>query len=221
MAQSLVIDFDFTQLEGGKLRFETARDFLAKLDNIKLDPVIEARYLSGKSILDGVTALFQKVKTKKTSVKATRDLATEFRKALNTAIPSGLSNAFKNFLKALTDKGVKVYLVSRCDPKQAETLFGSVLSDSVTLLTTEPSGYDFIDCVSCMQLLSGKSLTRGTVTLMLGTGPAVKAALQLGLRSIAVIHDHVAYQDFTGANAVLNELSGKTAKKVLDYLHIA
>jgi beta-phosphoglucomutase-like phosphatase (HAD superfamily) len=44
-----------------------------------------------------------------------------------------------------------------------------------------------------------------------GSGFGVKAALVAGMSAIGVVHDHVAYQDFGGADAVVESFSAKVA----------
>ena len=49
---------------------------------------------------------------------------------------------------------------------------------------------------------------------------SVKAALVAGMSAIAMIHDHVAYQDFGGADADVKCLDTAAAKTILGILRI-
>ena len=49
-----------------------------------------------------------------------------------------------------------------------------------------------------------------------GSGFGVKSALVAGLGSVAVTSPHVAYQDFGGADEVVEELSAPTARRLLE-----
>ena len=49
-----------------------------------------------------------------------------------------------------------------------------------------------------------------------GSGFGVKSALIAGMGSMAVVNDHVAWQDFGGADEVVSELSGPTARRLLE-----
>ena len=53
-----------------------------------------------------------------------------------------------------------------------------------------------------------------------GSGFGVKSALVAGMGSMAVVNDRVAYQDFGGADDVVNELSGVTARRLLEILRV-
>jgi hypothetical protein len=63
---------------------------------------------------------------------------------------------------------------------------------------------------------------RNTTTLAVtGSGLGVKSALLAGMGSIAVVNDHVAYQDFGGADETVTALDAAAAKKVLEILRVA
>ena len=53
-----------------------------------------------------------------------------------------------------------------------------------------------------------------------GSGNGVRSALVAGMPAIAIIHDHVAYQDFGGADVVADGFSAGLADDVLRMLHI-
>ena len=53
-----------------------------------------------------------------------------------------------------------------------------------------------------------------------GSGKGVKSALVAGMSALAVVHDHVAYQDFGGADAVVETFDAKLADEVLRMLHL-
>ena len=53
-----------------------------------------------------------------------------------------------------------------------------------------------------------------------GSGYGVKSALIAGMGSVAVVNDHVAYQDFGGADAVVEDVSAASARKILEILHV-
>ena len=74
MDKGVIIEYDFTAIDGAQLLFDTARKFFEDLDGIKLDAGTEARYLAGQNYLLGLTALFATLKTKKTAAKARHGL---------------------------------------------------------------------------------------------------------------------------------------------------
>ena len=53
-----------------------------------------------------------------------------------------------------------------------------------------------------------------------GSGKGVKSALLAGMSALSVAHDHVAYQDFGGADVVVDAFDAKLAQEVLRMLHM-
>ena len=216
--KGVVIEFDFTVLDGTTLLFDTTKRFLKGLDGIKFDVVAEARYLAGKGYADGFAALFESVKTKKTAQKAARDLSRTFADAVTAAVPDAITPAFKNFVKALVEKDVRVVIATRADREAVTPAFGALLGEKVSLYDENSQVYGSPRWDSWRRACTGAGLSRFSTLAVTGSGFGVKSALLAGLGSVAVANERVAYQDFGGADDVLNELSGSSAKKVLDCL---
>ena len=214
--KGVVIEFDFAVVNGAELLFQTAKQFLGNLDKIALDDALEARYLAGSTYLDGLSRLFALVKTKKTAQKAARDLAAAFSSALTEAVPAAVNVQFRNFVKALTDAGIAVAIATRADVEAVRPAFESVLGERVILYHEESDGYGFATWEAWRRACMAMEMKHAKVRAIAGSGFGVKAALVAGMRSVAVIKDRVAYQDFGGASEVVDELSGKTAKKVIE-----
>ena len=216
--RGVVIEFDFTALNGAELLFDTARRFLQGLDGIALDEMTEAKYLAGAAYQDGLGRLFAVVKTKKTAQKAARDLAAAFSAAVTAAVPSALGASFKNFVRALTDKDIKVVLLTRADLTAVAPIFESAFGPQVVLHQEASDGYGVAKWDSWRRACRMGGLSHLATVAVTGSGFGVKSALVAGMASVGVVNDHVAYQDFGGADDVLNELSGKTAKRLLSRL---
>ena len=213
--RGVVIEFDFAAMNGAELLFKTAKEFLKGLDNIPFDDALEARILAGRTYIDGLTRLFAQVKTKKTAQKASRDLAAAFADAVTAAAPEAIGVPFRNFVKALVDAGFAVAIATRADLDAVRPAFKSVLGQKVILYHEESDGYGFPTWESWRRACMALEMKHARVRAVAGSGFGVKTALVAGMKSIAVTSDRVAYQDFGGAYEVVDELSGKTAKKFL------
>ena len=213
--RGVVIEFDFAAVNGAKLLFETAKKFLRELDAIPFDDSLEARYLAGRTYLDGLTRLFAQAKTKKTAQKASRDLAAAFADAVTAAAPGAVGVPFRNFVKALVDAGFAVAIATRADLDAVRPAFESVLGEKVILYHEESDGYGFPTWESWRRACMALEMKHASVRSVAGSGFGVKTALVAGMKSIAVTNDRIAYQDFGGAYEVVDELSGQTAKKFL------
>lgn len=216
--RGVVIEFDFTVLNGAELLFDTARQFLEGLDGIALDERIEAKYLAGASYQDGLGRLFSVVKTKKTAQKAARDLSSAFAAAVTAAVPKSMGAAFRNFVKTLTDAGVRVIVLTRADLAVVEPVFMAAFGSQVVLHQELSDSYGVAKWDSWRRACRTGGVSHLAAVAVTGSGFGVKSALVAGMASVGVVNDHVAYQDFGGADDVLNELSGKTAKRLLGRL---
>ena len=215
--RGVVVEFDFAVMDGAELLFKTAKKFLKDLDKITLDDALEARYLAGRTYADGLARLFASVKTKKTAQKAARELAAAFNVAVMAAIPEAITVQFRNFIKALTDAGLAVAIATRADVGAEEVRFAfePLLGERVILYHEESETYGFPSWESWRRACMALEMKHAMVRAVSGSGFGVKSALVAGMRSVAVINDHVAWQDFGGAGEVVEELSGRTAKKFL------
>ena len=213
--RGVVIEFDFAAMNGAELLFETAKGFLRELDAIPFDESLEARHLAGRTYVDGLTRLFAQSRTKKTAQKASRDFATAFAAAVTAAVPGAVGIPFRNFVKALVDAGFAVAIATRADLDAVRPAFEPVLGEKVILYHEESDGYGFPTWESWRRACMVLEMKHAAVWAVSGSGFGVKSALVAGMRSVAVINDRVAYQDFGGASEVADELSGKSAKKFL------
>ena len=218
--KGVVVEFDFAVLNGAELLFKTAKSYLKELDNIKLDEPAEARYLAGADFADGLAKLFASVKTKKTAPKAARELSALFAETLTASVPAAVTTPFRNFVKALAEKDVKVIIATRADLEAVAPAFASLVGENVVLYQDVSSCYGAASCDAWRRACRFAEVSHISTLVLTGSGFGVKSALRAGMGSVAVVNEHVAYQDFGGADAVIGELSGKTAKKVLEVLRV-
>ena len=218
--KGVIVDFDFAVANGAEILFNTAKEFLKELDGIKLDESLEARYLSGNGYEDGFGRLFAEVKTKKTAPKAAREFAAAFSRQLTAAVPKAVGPAVRNFIKALVEKGVRVVIATRADLEVVKPLFSFVPGGRIAFYPEVSDAYGTCRWDSWRRAGHKAGLNRASTVAVAGSGFGVKSALSAGMGVVAVTNAHVAYQDFGGADDVVSELSGKTAKSVLKALRI-
>lgn len=218
--RGVIVEFDFAAMDGAGLLFETTKRFLKELDGIPFDIPTEARYLAGGNYQGGLAELFSVVKTKKTAQKAARDLAAAFNAALTKAVPENVTPAFRNFVKALADKGVKVVIATRADVQAVRMAFAQILSGDVVLYQETSTCYGAVKWDAWRRACAANRMRHLSTIAVTGSGFGVKSALVAGMGSMAVVNDRVAYQDFGGADDVVNELSGVTARRLLEILRV-
>ena len=214
--RGVIVEFDFAAMNGAELLFETTRKFLADLDGIPFDAMTEARYLAGGNYQGGLSELFSIVKTKKTAQKAARDLAAAFNAALTEAVPSAVSPSFRNFVKVLADRGVRGVIATRADVAAVRMAFAQILSGDVVLYQETSTCYGSVKWDAWRRACVANRLRHLNAVAVTGSGFGVKSALVAGMGSMAVVNDHVSWQDFGGADEVVEELSAPTARRLLE-----
>lgn len=221
MAKGVIVEFDFAAMDGASLLFDTTKDFLQKLDGIPFDERVEAQHMAGFNYQGAFAEYFPVVKTKKTAAKAAKDLTVTFAFALEQEIPKrGLSQGFRNFVKALVSRGVKVVIATRADissPAISAT-FAPLLGDSVVLYHEESTTYGSVKWDVWRRACAANALKPVFTLAVTGSGNGVKSALIAGMPSLAVVSERTAYQDYSGADAVVRELNSDAAKEALSIL---
>ena len=218
--KGVIVEFDFAAMDGAGLLYKTTEALLKEIDDIPFNARIEAQHLAGGNYQGGLAEYFAVVKTKKTAAKAAKELADRFEAALNAAVPAAVTPAFKNFVKTLADKGVKVVISTRANLEAVQGAFADVLGDGVVLYQETAPTYGCVKWDAWRRACVANKLRNTMAVAVTGSGYGVKSALLAGIGSVAVTNDHVAYQDFGGADEVLKQLDAAAAKAVLGVLRV-
>ena len=177
--------------------------------------------MAGGNYQGAFAEYFPIVKTKKTAAKAARDLADAFSAALTQAIPGSVTTAFKNFVKALAARGVKVVIATRADVEAVSGAFAGLLGPNVVLYREESMTYGCVKWDAWRRACASNGLRSLTTIAVTGSGFGVRSALLAGMGSVAVSTPRTAYQDHSGANAVVKELNAEAAKAVFEALRMS
>ena len=115
-------------------------------------------------------------------------------------------------------KGVKVVVATRGD---AASLGAALEGTGAVVCADASTTYGCAKWDAWMRICRANGFVDVFTAGVAGSGHAVKAALLAGLSAIAVAHEHVAYQDFGGADSVVDQLDAAAAKEILRMLKIA
>lgn len=218
--KGIVVEYDFTVVPGAQILYKATEELLKEYD-IPFSPRIEAQYLIGASYLAGLSDYFAFVKTKRTAAKAAKDLATAFSAELSKCIPQYVTEDFKAFVNYFIERKTKVIVATRAN-------FGSI-ADAFAELTPNPDFTLFQETSSTYGTVqwddwrraSAANRIRSIRTLAVaGSGLGVKSALQAGMGAVAVANDHVAYQDYSGADEIFEKLDLESAKRISRILRV-
>ena len=219
LKKGVIVEFDFAGMNGAELLYKTAAA-LMKENEIDFSPSVEAQHLAGGNYQGGLAEYFDVVKTKKTAAKAAKDLSDNFKAALEAAVPAAVTPAFKAFVKTLSDKGVKVVITTRADLELVTPAFAELLGDNVALYQETSQCYGSVKWDAWRRACAMNKLRNYMTVAVTGSGYGVKSALLAGMGSVAVINDHVAYQDFGGADEAVKTLDASVAKTILGILRV-
>ena len=219
MARGVVVEFDFAVVDGAQLLFDTARKVL-EAKGVDLTVKLEAMHLAGGNYQGGLSELFSVLGKKCDAAATARDLGEAFAKALTAKAADAVTPDFKAFVNALVAKGVKVVVATRADIEAVQPAFAEFDPERVVLYQEPSMTYGNCKWDAWRRAYSQNGLVDVLTVAVSGSGAGVKAALVAGMGAVAVIHDHVAYQDFGGADFVSDAIDAKLAGEVLRMLHV-
>ena len=219
LPRGVVVEFDFTAIDGSQLLFDTAKKQLAPF-GIDLSVKLEAIHLAGGNYQGGLTELFAATGVAQDAARSAQDLAEAFKSALTERAAAAVTPGFKAFVKALTDKGVKVVVATRADVEQLRPALEGLDAGLVSLYAEPSNTYGNCKWDAWRRACNQNGLVNMLAVAVTGSGKGVKSALVAGMSALAVSHDHVAYQDFSGADVVVDAFDAKLAQEVLRMLHM-
>ena len=214
LGKGVIVEFDFTVLDGANILFDTAKKLL-KGCGIELNARLEAMHLAGGNYQGALAELLAKANGSGDPAALARELNAAFNGKIAEQAASAVTAAFKNFVKALLDKGVKVVVATRGD---ASALAAAIGDDRVVVYAEPSSTYGSCKWDAWKRACRLNGMHEMLTAAVTGSGFGVKAALVAGMSALGVTNDHVAWQDFGGADDVVATLDKKAADAVLKML---
>ena len=219
LTRGVVVEFDFTAVDGAQLLFDTAKKVLGA-KGVDLTVKLEAMHLAGGNYHGGLAELFAALGKKCDAAATARDLSEAFAKELTAKAAEAVTPKFKAVVNALSAKGVKVVIATRANLETIAPAFSEFDQEKVVLYAEPSMTYGNCKWDAWRRAYSQNGLVDVLTVAVSGSGAGVKAALVAGMGVVAVIHDHVAYQDFGGADFVADAIDAKLADEVLRMLHV-
>ena len=219
LTRGVVIEFDFTAIDGSQLLFETAQKILAA-KGVDLTIKLEAMHLSGGNYQGGLAELFRALDKKCDAAATARDLHDAFGKALTAKAVAAVTPGLKAFISALVERGVKVAIATRSDLETLRPAFEGFDPEKVALYAEPSMTYGNGKWDAWRRACNQNGLVDVLTVGVTGSGKGVKSALVAGMSAIAILHDHVAYQDFGGADVVVDSFNAKLAEEAFRMLHM-
>ena len=213
MSKGVVVEFDFAVLNGSEILFETASSIL-KGYGITLDARLESLHLAGGNYQGALAELFGKVECDAEPAAVARELNSAFNAAVAAKAAAAVTPAFKNFIKTLQDKGVKVVVATRGD--------AAALADPQVVVHAETSStYGSCKWDAWKRACRHNGLHEMLTAAVTGSGFGVRAALVAGMSALGISNKRVEWQDFGGADDVVDTVDKDAADIVLKMLKVS
>ncbi len=219
LPRGVIVEFDFTALNGAEILFQVAKKQLAAC-GIDLTVKLEAMHLVNGNCQGALAELFGALDKQEDPAKAAREIMDAFRAELSRQAAGAFTPGFKAFVNALTAKGLRVIISTRAEIEGFKALLADFDRDLVSAYSEPSQTYGNCKWDAWRRSIRANDLHEVLTVAVTGSGYGVKAALVAGMSAIAVIHDHVAYQDFGGADCVAEEFNAALADEVVRMLHL-
>ena len=217
MSKGVVVEFDFAVLNGAEILFETASTIL-KGYGITLDARLEALHLAGGNYQGALAELFGKVDCEAEPAAVARELNSAFNAAVASKAAAAVTPAFKSFINALQEKGVKVVVSTRGD---AAALAEAIADPQVVVYAETSSTYGSCKWDAWKRACRQNGLHEMLTSAVTGSGFGVRAALVAGMSALGVSNKRVEWQDFGGADYVVDTVDKDAADIVLKMLKVS
>lgn len=217
ICKGAIIEFDFTALNGADILFDTAKSLLKGV-GVELDAHLEAVHLAGGNYHGGLIELFEKIGCNGDAASLSRELSAAFNAKVAEMASAAVTPAFRNFVKTLLDKGIKVVVATRGD---APALAAAIDDERVVVYAETSPTYGSCKWDVWKRACRMNGLHEMLTAAISGSGFGVKAALVAGMSALGVVNDRVAWQDFGGADDVVDTLDKKAAEAVLRMLKVS
>jgi len=217
--RGVVIEFDFTAIDGAQILFDLAKKRLAE-DGIDLDIKLEAKHLVGGNYQGGISELFAALEKQGDPARTARDLAEAFKAAVTEHIPAGVTHGFKEFVKAVIAKDIKVIVSTRGDVSVLQAALEGLPPEMVVAYQETSNTYGNCKWDAWRRVCAPNGIHELITVAVAGSGAGVKSALVAGMSVIGVVHPHTAYQDFGGADVVVEKIDASLAPEVFRMQHL-
>ena len=217
--RGVVVEFDFAVADGAEMLFEIAGRKLAE-KGVRLSVMQEAKHLAGGNMHGALAELFSELGVDADAAQTAREIQSEFAAAVTAAVPGLVNDSFRAFVDTLTRKGVKVILATRADVQTLKAATAGLDQENVLVYAEPSTTYGGCKWDAWRRAVVQNGLQDIFTAAVAGSGHGVKSALVANLAVAAVEHPHVSYQDFGGADVVVESVGEPLAKELLRMLHL-
>jgi len=206
-AVGIVLEFEFMLFPGRQLMFEAFGSVL-KHHQVSFDQIIFSRHCLNRTIEQSVQSILAAVGKKGA---AAADIAAKIKRQFESALKSAEtapSAALLGLLKKAVENNVKIGLLSFLPEEILKNITERLPADQISCLhVMKKESLDLPTPDGWLTLLKSMSVTPRRAIALVEGALACKSVLAVGMRCVVIPNAFTAWQDFVGADIVLEKSS--------------
>lgn len=206
--KALLFELENTAFKGRRILCEVLKKTLADRD-VQCKPLVLQRHCLNLSIKDCLSSLPGLLQKKRLSPEK---LVAEAEKTLASSLADSsvkIEKGFDKMLKAARERSMELGALTSLDEKTAMGLMDrlGLLGMGARLLVYSVEGRVFPTADAWLKLAKVVRTPASLCHVIVTSSASCKAALSGGMRCVAVPDEFTSFQDFTGADYVVDDLS--------------
>ena len=217
--RAVLFDLEHVAVNGRQIGYEVMKKALAE-KGVKLNPFLFSRYGLTSSLKNGMGEMLESLgKGRLSEEKLAADIIEETKSVLLKDTPAP-SPGFKKLVKRVVERGMSAGALSCLDRESAHQLVGALkLNVEVTgILPCACEDRSYPSPEAWLRLAKNMSMTPGACVVLASCSVSCKAALSSGMRCVVIPDKFTSYQDFGGADAVVDELDDGALDTIVELL---
>lgn len=206
-AIGIVLEFEFMLFPGRRLMFEAFSNVL-KSHSVALDQVLFSRYCLNRTIEKSVQSLLAAAGKKgATAADIAARIKRQFESSMKSADTAPCS-AVLGLLKKAVESDIKIGLLSFLPEETLKKIMERLPADQISCLhIMKKEALDLPTPDGWLSLLKSMSLSPRRAIALVEGALACKSVLAVGMRCVVIPDAFTAWQDFVGADIVLEKSS--------------
>ncbi len=212
----LLFELENLAVAGRKITFDVLKSLLADKD-IEINPALFSRYCLRSAPQQYVPVLLDVLDRKKVSAPK---VAAEVTAGINVSLEDNrikTNPALSKILAKAKAKGLEIGALTGLDEAVADKLMDRLgLKElNVTLYCAEPCDREFPTADAWLKLAKSMSIPQVLCTALSTGATSCKAALSAGMRCAVLPDEFTSFQDFGGADLVVDEFNDKALARIV------
>lgn len=216
--RGVIVELDFAVLPGHALMKDICFARFEK-EGLKVDDKKYFRYFGGKTFTSGLNALCNKLEKSIEVPAFVAECQSQFSEALKGAL-SEIPDGFRDFVKALIAKNIKVVLVTRAESEVVQAAFADIDSELFIVQQETLLSFCFTNWEGWRRVARKNSLHERLCMAVAGSGFSLKGAMNSGYSVMVKTNPLTEYQDVSGCDMRVTEFTGALVNDVTQILRV-